>query len=151
MSFPFLSFRLTFFCLLLPSCFNSTTLFSYTRRKKLDRYVYVLQMSLLKMYLCVATQEIHTINFLPLKFLPRVGDNGTWNIFLQWMEQKTLDGGKRLSQGHGSKIDSILSCSCVPGTKMLLHWAIFAALQNNIHHGARLLRCMHMKIALVLP
>ena len=68
-----------------------------------------------RIFLCLAAQE---------KSLGAsvAEGGGRWDMInFCPIEKKTLNGANKLSLGHGSKIDSVLFCSRVPGTFFLLH------------------------------
>ena len=68
-----------------------------------------------RIFLCLAAQE---------KSLGAsvAEGGGRWDMInFCPIEKKTLNGANKLSLGHGSKIDSVLFCSRVPGTFSLLH------------------------------
>ena len=47
------------------------------------------------------------------------------------MQQNTFNGAKKMSLGHGSRIELNLSRSRVPGTIYLLHWVFFFSIEQK--------------------
>ena len=108
-----------------------------------------------RIFLCLAAQE---------KSLGAsvAEGGGRWDMInFCPIEKKTLNGANKLSLGHGSKIDSVLFCSRVPGTFfcsiecILLHCRKIIVMGHDKFfscacNGA-MLHCMRTKIALVPP
>ena len=52
--------------------------------------------------------------------------------YFSLMQQNTFNGAKKMSLGHGSRIELNLSCSRVPGTIFLLHWVFFSQWDKDL-------------------